>query len=228
MNSDLPCTRHRSMTRAPMVLGGEGAGVVEDPGDSDFPAGSRVMFAGPYGATEDGTYGEWLAVRKEHLCLIPENIGDVSAAGLPVAYLTAQMTLDLAGFQSGKTVLSPAIGGSVGNAVTQLARARAAKHAISTTISHAKAKQAHALGFKEVVDLSVEKLGDGVRRITENESGGRGWNEIPDRGHCSSRHELLKFVRKAYVFSSWTVGNRAAVSSKVIIGARPADPRCPA
>jgi len=153
--------------KAPMVLGGEGAGVVEDPGNSDFPAGSRVMFAGPYGVTEDGTYSEWLAVRKEHLCLIPENIDDVSAAGLPVAYLTARMSLDLAGFEPGKTVLSPAIGGAVGNAVTQLARAQAAKHAISTTTNHAKAEQAHALGFEEVVDLSVEQLGDGVRRITQ-------------------------------------------------------------
>src|SRR5260221_3487680 len=125
------------------------------------------MFTGPYGVTEDGTYGEWLAVRKEHLCLIPDNIDDISAAGLPVAYLTAQMTLALAGFESGKTVLSPAIGGSVGNAVTQLARAQGAKHAISTTTNHAKAEQARALGFDEVIDLSVEKLSDGVRRITE-------------------------------------------------------------
>src|SRR5260370_20003463 len=51
----------------------------------------------------------------------------LSAAGIPVAYLTAQMALDLAGFQAGKTVLAPAIGGSVGNAVTQLARALGAK-----------------------------------------------------------------------------------------------------
>jgi NADPH2:quinone reductase len=153
--------------RAPLVLGAEGAGVVEDPGDSNFPAGSRVMFTGPYGVTEDGTYGEWLAVRKEHLCLIPDNIDDISAAGLPVAYLTAQMTLALAGFESGKTVLSPAIGGSVGNAVTQLARAQGAKHAISTTTNHAKAEQARALGFDEIVDLSVERLGDGIRRITQ-------------------------------------------------------------
>jgi NADPH:quinone reductase len=83
--------------RAPMVLGGEGAGVVEHPGDSDFPAGSRVMFAGPYGVTEDGTYSEWVAVRKEHLCLIPDNVDDVSAAGLPVAYLTAQISLEYEG-----------------------------------------------------------------------------------------------------------------------------------
>jgi NADPH2:quinone reductase len=40
----------------------------------------------------------------------------VVAASLPVAYLTAQITLTLAGFKPGKSVLAPAIGGSVGNA----------------------------------------------------------------------------------------------------------------
>jgi NADPH2:quinone reductase len=152
--------------KAPLVLGNEGAGVVEEGGGTDFPAGSRVMFTGPYGVFEDGVYSEWLAVRKESLCLIPEGVDDVSAAGIPVAYLTAQMALTVAGFQAGKTVLAPAIGGSVGNAVTQLARALGAKHAISSTTNHAKAEQAKALGFNEVIDTSVEKLGDGVRRIT--------------------------------------------------------------
>jgi len=108
--------------KAPLVLGGEGAAVIEEGGESDFPVGSRVMFAGPYGVSEDGAYSEWLAVRKEHICPIPEAIDDVTAAGIPVAYLTAHISLTLAGFQPGKTVLAPAIGGSVGNAVTQLAR----------------------------------------------------------------------------------------------------------
>jgi NADPH2:quinone reductase len=152
--------------KAPLVLGNEGAGVVEEGSGTDFPAGSRVMFTGPYGASENGAYSEWLAVRKENLFLIPEGVDDVSAAGIPVAYLTAQMALTLAGFQAGKTVLAPAIGGSVGNAVTQLARALGAKHAMSSTTNHAKAEQAKALGFHEVVDTSCEKLGDGVRRIT--------------------------------------------------------------
>ena len=153
--------------KAPLVLGGEGAGMVEEGGGTSFPVGSRVMFAGPYGVSENGAYCEWLAVRKENLCLVPDNIDDVSAAGIPVAYLTAQMTLSLARFAKGKTALSPAIGGSVGNAVTQLARAEGAKHAISTTTNHAKAEHARSLGFDEVIDLSVEKLSDGVRRITE-------------------------------------------------------------
>src|SRR5205807_2711237 len=105
-------------------------------GGTAFPVGSRVMFTGAYGVSEDGTYGEWLALRNENLCLIPDNIEDVSAAGVPVAYLTAQMTLSLAGFATGKTVLSPAIGGSVGYAVTQIAKAQGAKYAISTTTNH--------------------------------------------------------------------------------------------
>jgi NADPH:quinone reductase-like Zn-dependent oxidoreductase len=55
-----------------------------------------------------------LRFRKENLCLIPDNLEDIAAAGVPVAYLTAQMTLSFAGFAKGMTVLSPAIGGSVG------------------------------------------------------------------------------------------------------------------
>src|ERR1700739_504539 len=153
--------------KAPLVLGNEGAGVVENGGGTDYPPGSRVMFFGAYGAFEDGTYSEWVAVRKEDLCLIPENVNDVSAAGIPVAYLTAQVALTLAGFRAGKTVLAPAIGGSVGNAVTQLARAQGARHAISSTTNHAKAEQAKALGFNEVIDTSLEKLSDGVRRVTD-------------------------------------------------------------
>ncbi len=153
--------------KAPLILGNEGAGVVEQGEGMEFPAGSRVMFFGPYGAFEDGTYSEWIAVRKEDLCLIPDNVDDVSAAGMPVAYLTAQVALTRAGFRAGKTVLSPAIGGSIGNAVTQLARALGAKHAMSSTTNHAKAEQAKALGFNDVIDTSLEKLADGVRRITD-------------------------------------------------------------
>src|SRR6201999_2938916 len=152
--------------KAPLVLGNEGAGVAAEGGGTDFPVGSRVMFFGPYGAFEDGAYSEWLAVRREDLCLIPDNIDDVSAAGIPVAYLTAQVALTLAGFTPGKTVLAPAIGGSVGNAVYQLARAQGASKVISTAGSATKAARAHELGFDDVIDLSAEGLADGVRRIT--------------------------------------------------------------
>src|SRR5271167_3361084 len=152
--------------KAPLVLGNEGAGVIEDPGSSDLAAGSRVMFTGPYGVRENGAWQEWLLARPEDLAIVPDAIDDVVAASLPVAYLAAQITLTLAGFKSGKTVLAPAIGGSVGNATYQLARAQGAGKVISTAGSATKAARARQLGFENVIDLTTEGLADGVRRIT--------------------------------------------------------------
>jgi NADPH2:quinone reductase len=152
--------------RAPLVLGNEGAGVIEDAGASGLVVGSRVMFTGPYGVAENGAWQDWLLVRPEHLAHVPDAIADIVAASLPVAYLTAQVTLTLAGFRPGMTVLAPGIGGSVGNATYQLARAQGAGRVISTAGSAAKAATARELGFEDVVDLTTEGLAEGVRRIT--------------------------------------------------------------
>jgi NADPH:quinone reductase len=152
--------------KAPLVLGNEGVGVIEDAGDSGLAVGTRVMFTGPYGVGLNGTWQEWLLTRPEDLASVPDAIEDAVAASLPVAYLTAQITLTLAGFKPGKTVLAPAIGGSVGNAVYQLARAQGASKVISTAGSAKKAARAHELGFDDVIDLTAEGLADGVRRIT--------------------------------------------------------------
>src|SRR5882757_6034783 len=46
--------------KAPLVLGNEGAGVVEDAGDSGLQVGSRVMFTGPYGLSEAGSWEDYL------------------------------------------------------------------------------------------------------------------------------------------------------------------------
>jgi NADPH:quinone reductase len=162
--------------KAPLVLGNEGVGVIEDSGDSGFAVGTRVMFTGPYGVRENGTWQEWLLTRPQDLALVPDAMGDAVAASLPVAYLTAQITLTLAGFSPGKRVLAPAIGGSVGNAVYQLARAQGAGQVISTAGNAAKAARAHELGFDDVIDLTAEALADGVRRITA----GRGADIVID------------------------------------------------
>jgi NADPH2:quinone reductase len=151
---------------APLVLGNEGVGVIEDAGESGLAVGSRVMFTGPYGVSENGAWQEWLLVRAEHLALVPDAIDDVVAASVPVAYLTAQLTLTSAGFKPGMTVLAPGIGGSVGNATYQLARAQGAGKVISTAGSTAKAAKARERGFENVIDLTVEGLAECARRIT--------------------------------------------------------------
>jgi NADPH:quinone reductase len=113
--------------KAPLVLGNEGAGIIENAGDSGLAVGSRVMFTGPYGVAENGAWQECLLVRPEHL--------------------------------------APGIGGSVGNATYQLARAQGASKVISTAGSAAKAARARQLGFEDVIDLTAEGLAAGVRRI---------------------------------------------------------------
>jgi NADPH:quinone reductase-like Zn-dependent oxidoreductase len=162
--------------KPPLAPGNEGAGVIEDAGDTGLRAGTRVMFTGGYGVREPGTYAEWAMVRKEDVVAIPDGITDVAAAGVPVAYLTAYLALKEAGFSEGKAVFAPAVGGSVGNAVTQLARALGARHAVTSSTKPEKAAQARRMGFDEVVDLSQEGLAAGVRRITE----GRGVDIVID------------------------------------------------
>ena len=204
--------------KAPLVLGNEGAGVVEEGGGTEFPAGSRVMFTGLYGVLEDGTYSEYVAVQKQHLCLIPESVDDVNAAGIPVAYLTAQMALSLAGFQAGKTVLAPAIGGSVGNAATQLARALGANHAISSTTNHKKAEQAKALGFDEVIDLTGETLNAGVRRITD----GYGADIVIDAIGGETLSEALSVLAMGgtYTTLGYSAGRKATIDVTDLIWKR--------
>lgn len=64
-------------------------------------------------------------------------------------------------------MLAPGIGGSVGNATYQLARAQGASKVMSTAGSATKAARARELGFEDVIDLTTEGLAEGVRRITD-------------------------------------------------------------
>src|ERR1700689_3898321 len=132
--------------KPPLVLGNEGAGVIEDAGSSGLIPGSRVAFTGAYGVAENGSWEDYVAVRTDDLLPVPAGIDDVLAASLPVAYLTARIALDEAGFAPGKTVFTPAIGGSVGNATYQLAKALGGAAAIATAGSAAKALQARDRG----------------------------------------------------------------------------------
>jgi len=204
--------------KAPLVLGNEGVGVIEDAGDSGLEIGSRVMFTGPYGVSEPGTWQNWLLVRPEHLALVPDAIEDVVAAGLPVAYLTAQVALALAGFKKGMTVLAPGIGGSVGNATYQLARAQGADKVIATAGSASKAAKARGLGFDDVVDLSAEGLADAVRRMTA----GRGVDVVIESigGDVTGQALSSLGVGGALITLGYSAGTQATINVTDLIWKR--------
>src|SRR6185437_16332867 len=91
-----------------------------------------LFFAGPGGVTQDGTFAEMTSVPTGNLAALPGKIPDNIASGLPVAYLTAFLALRQAGFREGQSVLAPGVGGSVGNATLESARALGASQLVST------------------------------------------------------------------------------------------------
>jgi Alcohol dehydrogenase GroES-like domain len=82
---------HPRAAAPPLVPGNEGAGVVIEDPSGRFSAGERVLFfAGPGGVTQDGTFAEMASVPSGNLALLPAEIPDEIAAGLPVAYLSSE------------------------------------------------------------------------------------------------------------------------------------------
>lgn len=163
------------MVTAPLILGNEGSGVVEQ-GDADFPAGTRVVFGGPFGVLEAGAYAEFVAVPKSMLYRLPDNIDLIEAAGLPVAYISAWIALEMAGFKPGQVVFSPGVFGGIGNATLQLARALDAALVLSSTSTSGKAERAREAGFEHVVDMKRRSLVETIREMTA----GRGLDVVVD------------------------------------------------
>lgn len=161
----------------PIIPGNQGAGVIEDAGTSGFAVGDRVMFgAFPYGFMRPGSWAEYVAVEADHIARIPASVSDGAAAQAVVAYPTAYQALKEAGMAPGKTVLATGIGGSVGNAAYQLARAMGARKVFSTTGSPDKVAKAAAAGFDNVIDTTQESIADGIRA----RNGGEGVDIIID------------------------------------------------
>jgi len=160
---------HPRAAAPPLVPGNEGAGVVIEDPSGRFSAGERVLFfAGPGGVTQDGTFAEMTSVPSGNLALLPGEIPDEVAAGLPVAYLSAFLALRQAGFREGQSVLAPGVGGSVGNATLKVARALGASQLVSTAGSTAKESAAGADGGLrkvDIVNLEHESLADGLARL---------------------------------------------------------------
>jgi len=137
---------------------------------------------------------------------------------LPVAYLTAALSLRQAGFRPGMSVLAPAIGGSVGNAVTQLATALGAAKAISTSTSAAKVRRARHLGFTDVIDLSVENVVDGMRRIT----GAKGADVVIDSvgGNLTGQMLGTLAMNGAFITLGYSAGRETTINVTDLIWKR--------
>jgi NADPH:quinone reductase-like Zn-dependent oxidoreductase len=139
----------------PFVPGYDVSGVVEavGPGVRMYAPGDEV-FGMPLFPKPPGAYAEYVVAPPRHFARKPASLDHVTAAGLPLAGLTAwQSLVDLAGVHSGQRVLVHAAAGGVGHLAVQIAKARGA-HVIGTA-SAAKHDFVTGLGADEVIDYTT-------------------------------------------------------------------------
>lgn len=175
----------------PLVPGSDGAGTVDavGPGTTAVAPGDDVMVVPSLacgacepcslgrdnlcvrfqilGETRDGTCAEFVVVPEHAVWPKPMQLGYAEAAAFPLVFQTAwAMLVAKAGIRPGETVLVLAAGSGVGSAAVQIAKLHGCR--VITTVGAAhKIAKARALGADEVVDRTVERVPDAVRRLTE-------------------------------------------------------------
>ena len=148
----------------PLTLGSDVAGVVEDvgPGVSHLRAGDAV-----FGATNGqftGGYAEYAAALATTLARIPQGIGFVEAASVPVVACTAwQMVFEHGAVDATKRVLVHGAAGNVGAYAVQLAH-RAAGEVIATT-SSSETDDVRTLGANRVIDVQTSRFDDVLNEV---------------------------------------------------------------
>ena len=162
----------------PRILGADGAGVVEALGEGvdGFELGQRVVLnpglrngAEIVGEHRDGTHAELIAIPRENVHPIPEELSFEEAAAFPLVYETAyRMLVTRSGLQEGEWVLVWGIGSGVGSAAFLIAKALGAR-VVVTSSDDGKLERARELGADETVN---HESGDVVSVVKEATDGG--------------------------------------------------------
>lgn len=187
----------------PLILGVDGAGVVDEAGpDAPFRAGEQVFgrfFGVPDGL---GTYAEYtIASAEDAVIPIPEGMLYSRAATLPTAGTTAIQVVDAAAAGTDRTVLVVGATGGVGRPAVRLAASRGAE-----VIATARPDAADAmleLGAAETVDHGRGDLAGQVRAARRD-----GVDAIVDLVSDRSGVERLAPLLKpggVYVSTVWAV-----------------------
>src|SRR6266576_1518791 len=156
----------------PYTPGNDGAGVVEQIGDSvtRFKPGDRVYTAGSI----SGTYAELALCKTAQVHPLPANASFAQGAAMGTPYATAYRGLfQRADAKPGETVLVHGASGGVGTAAVQLARARGLR-VFGTAGSDEGRKLAREQGAHEVFDHRAPDQFEQIMKATS----GRGVDVI--------------------------------------------------
>jgi NADPH2:quinone reductase len=144
--------------RPPFVPGWDLAGEVTAVGDQvdGFAAGDRVVGMIPFGRIGGrvGAYAQAAAVDPVWLAPLPGELGDATAATLPLNALTARQALDLIAAPEGSTLLVTGASGAVGGFATQLAVRDGLR--VLALASHGDEEWVTGLGAAEVLPRTTD------------------------------------------------------------------------
>lgn len=160
----------------PRILGADGAGVVVALGDGvdRFAEGDEVVVnpgldegARIVGEHMDGTHAELIALPADYVHPLPKGLTFEEAAAFPLVFETVyRMLVTRAALQEGEWVLVWGVGGGIGTAALQIAKALGAR-VIATSSSDEKLARARELGADAVVNHASEEVADAVRQATD-------------------------------------------------------------
>jgi NADPH:quinone reductase len=165
--------------RLPLILGCDGAGVVEDIGESvtRFKVGDEVFFFnGGMGGDDQGNYAEHTVIHQDYLAAKPSSLSMIEAASVPLAWLTAWEALfDRYALKHNDTILIHAGAGGVGYIAIQIAK-HAGATVITTISSLEKAEFTRSIGADHCINYKEENFVEKVLYFT----GGKGVDVVFD------------------------------------------------
>jgi NADPH2:quinone reductase len=159
--------------QTPFTLGMEGAGVVDEVGQSvtEVKKGDRVAYAMIL-----GSYAEHAIVPASKLAPLPANVDAKSGAALMLQGMTAHyLTHSTYNLKQGETALIHAAAGGVGLLLIQIAK-RLGATVIGTVSTEAKAKLAKEAGAAHLILYTQTDFLAEVKKLTE----GRGVHVVYD------------------------------------------------
>jgi NADPH:quinone reductase-like Zn-dependent oxidoreductase len=148
----------------PLTLGSEVSGLVEEVGAgiSQFHVGDAVF--GATNARFTGGYAAYAIAVAAKLAKMPERLGFIDAASIPVVACTAwQMVFEHGAVDGTKRVIVHGAAGNVGGYAVQLAK-RVAREVIATARSDSLA-YVRTLGADRVIDIQTARFEEAVTDV---------------------------------------------------------------
>ncbi len=157
--------------RAPVILGYDAAGVVEEvgPGVSGFHPGDEVYYTPEIFGNQSGSYAEFNAAPASIVAHKPASLSFEEACAIPLAGGTAwEAIVRRLAVRPGETVLIHGAAGGVGTFAVQFAKAAGAR-VLATASAHN-----HGTLRELGADVLIDYRNQDVAAVALSETGGRG------------------------------------------------------